>query len=211
MRNGHGAWNILTASSPTRREWCHHPWGPVNAAVLRAWRHGPGALHTVVTLTPIGRACSTETPSTRWETLRTATGGKQARVGLSLSASRGQKGAVWKFDKLQAEWKNIADFNEESGCSDAATTVLLLAAVFPSTLPSCPLVSTGGKEKGSSVCQKWENMPYNSSKAVYLYLAPIFVPRHKDINLLMWLRARWQTSVQYTELWLWPCFRATTG
>ncbi len=78
MRNGHGAWNILTASSLTRRELCHHPWGPVNAAVLRAWRHGPGALHTVVTLTPIGRAYSTETPSTRWETLRTVTGGKQA-------------------------------------------------------------------------------------------------------------------------------------
>lgn len=80
MRNGHGAWNILTASSLTRRELCHPPWGPVNAAVLRAWRHGPAALHTVVTLTPIGRAYSTETPSTRWETLRTATGGKQACV-----------------------------------------------------------------------------------------------------------------------------------
>lgn len=88
MRNGHGAWNILIASSLTRRELCHHPWGPVNAAVLRAWRHGPGALHTVVTLTPIGRAYSTETPSTRWETLRTATGGKQACVaGMALGLS----------------------------------------------------------------------------------------------------------------------------
>lgn len=111
MRNGHGAWNALTASSPTLREWCHRPLGPVNAAVLRAWRHGPGAPHTVVTLTPTGRAFSTETPSTRWETLRTATGGEaRARVADggsgfvanilrsfplsagSLSASRGQSG-----------------------------------------------------------------------------------------------------------------------
>lgn len=74
-RNVRGAWNILTAFSLTRREWCHHQLGPVNAAVLPAWRHGPGALHTVVTPTPIGRACSTETRSTRWGTLRTATGG----------------------------------------------------------------------------------------------------------------------------------------
>lgn len=118
MRNGHGAWNILTASSLTRRELCHHPWGPVNAAVLRAWRHGPGALHTVVTLTPIGRAYRTETPSTRWETLRTVTGGKQACVadmalGLSwtfwevsfsagsLSASRGQSGYS---ERLSGNW-----------------------------------------------------------------------------------------------------------
>lgn len=189
MRSGHGAWNILTASSPTRREWCHHPWGPVNAAVLRAWRHGPGALHTVVTLTPIGRACSTETPSTRWETLRTATGGKQARVGFSLSLQRPERGSLGT-DNLQAEWKNTVDFDEKSGHSDAATTVFLLAEVFPSTLPSCPLVSTGGGEKGSSVRQKWEDMPYNNSKAVYIYLAPIFVLRHKDINLLMWLRVK---------------------
>lgn len=88
MRNGHGAWNILTVSSLTRREWCHHPWGPVNAAALRAWRLEHGALHTVVTLTPIGRGCSTGTPSTRWETLRTATGGDQtcvADMALGLS------------------------------------------------------------------------------------------------------------------------------
>lgn len=74
-RNVRGAWSILTAFSLTRREWCHHQLGPVNAAVLPAWRHGPGALHTVVTLTPIGQPCSTETRSTRWGTLRTATGG----------------------------------------------------------------------------------------------------------------------------------------
>lgn len=81
MRNGRGAWNILTASSLTRRELCRRPWGPVNAAVPRAWRHGPGELHTVVTLTPIGRARNTGTPSTPWETLHTATGGKEALRG----------------------------------------------------------------------------------------------------------------------------------
>lgn len=80
MRNAHGAWNVLTASSLTRREWCHHPWGPVNAAAQRAWRHVHGELRTVVTLTPIGRDYSTGTRSTRWETLLTATGGKRARV-----------------------------------------------------------------------------------------------------------------------------------
>lgn len=73
-RSGHGAWNVQTASSLTHREWCRHPSGPVNAAVLRAWRLGPGAPRTVVTPTRTGQACSTETPSTRWETLRIATG-----------------------------------------------------------------------------------------------------------------------------------------
>lgn len=81
MRNGHGVWNVLTVSSLTRREWCHHPWGPVNAAVLRAWRHGLGALHTVVTLTLIDQAYNTGTLLTRWETLHTVTGGKYSLCG----------------------------------------------------------------------------------------------------------------------------------
>lgn len=79
MRNEHGVWNTLTVSSLTPRELCHHLWGPVNAAALRAWRRGHDVLHTVVMLTPIGLACSTGSPSTRWETRHTATGGKRAR------------------------------------------------------------------------------------------------------------------------------------
>lgn len=76
----HGACNVQKVSSPTRREWCHRPWGPVNAAVPRAWRRGRGKLHTVFTRIPAGRACSTATRSTPWETRRTATGGLQADV-----------------------------------------------------------------------------------------------------------------------------------
>lgn len=76
----HGACNVQKVSSPTLREWCHRPWGPVNAAVPRAWRRGRGELHTVFTRIPAGRACSTATRSTPWETRRTATGGLQADV-----------------------------------------------------------------------------------------------------------------------------------
>lgn len=96
-RNGHGAWNILIASSLNRRAWCHHPWGPVNAAVLRAWRHGPGALHTVVTLSAVGRAYSTGTPLTRWETLRTATGGEQACMAY---VAPGLSRTFWEVSSL---------------------------------------------------------------------------------------------------------------
>ena len=84
MRREHGVWSGRTVCCQTvPRACCRPPWGPVSAAVPRVWRRGHGEPLTVAFLSPTGRPCSTETPSTRSATLRIATGVREPPLPCS--------------------------------------------------------------------------------------------------------------------------------